>query len=300
MRTYYWLLVVFFFNGIAAAQQLQVVEDSVAIGATITLHCKVEGLGQADSLMLVWKKCDAFFKPETQLGQSPQVDIEVLDVDPAMVQLIGDTLVLKGSITHEKIKFRLFEVGTYCLMLGDSLLDKIKIIGHYPQGKEIEDIHPIEPFNDRSYTPFIYWLLVGIMLLAGIWYLRKFWLRNKAQNSHMADLPGSRSLTLERLNHVLLVLEKEGKPEWAVDEMTQALRNYMHFAFAIPAEEMTSDELISALKKSKPPIGHLAQVKEVLEKTDLYKFAKMPLGINELKAYTSACIEFVQKNPNQL
>ena len=61
---------------------------------------------------------------------------------------------------------------------------------------------------------------------------------------------------------------------------------------------MTSYELISALKNSNYQIEHLTQVKEVLEKTDLNKFAKLPLGINELKSYIATSIEFVQKNPN--
>ena len=298
MRTFNWLFAVFFFTGITEAQDLQLVEDSVAIGATITLHCKIEGVRQTDSLILVWKKCDAFYKPETQPMQPSQVDIEVLDLDPATVYLIGDTMVLNGPITLDKIKFRIFELGTFCLLLGDSVVDNIKIVGHNPQGNDIEDIHPLEPFSDRAYTSLIYWLLVVIILLTGIWYFRKFWLRNNIKNSHEPDLPGTRAMTIKRINQLLRVLEKEEKPEWVVDEMTQTLRNYIHFAFHIPAEEMTSYELISALKNSNYQIEHLTQVKEVLEKTDLNKFAKLPLGINELKSYIATSIEFVQKNPN--
>ena len=145
----------------------------------------------------------------------------------------------------------------------------IKIVGHNPQGNDIEDIHPLEPFSDRAYTSLIYWLLVVIILLTGIWYFRKFWLRNNIKNSHEPDLPGTRAMTIKRLNQLLRVLEKEEKPE-----------------------------LISALKNSNYQIEHLTQVKEVLEKTDLNKFAKLPLGINELKSYIATSIEFVQKNPN--
>lgn len=300
MRTINCLFAIFFFTGIAEAQELKLMEDSVAIGATITLQWKTSEVKQADSLLLVWKKCDDPNKPVLQAGPIAQVDIEVLDVDPAKVKVIGDTIVLKEPSTYEEIKFRLFDVGKFCLWLGDSLVESITIVGPHPSSSDLEDIHPIEPFQNRSYSSIVYWLFLGLILVAGLWYFRKYWFQKKEKKVQKIDLPGARELALNRLKQVMFVLEKEGKKEWAVDEMTQTLRNYIHFAYAIQAEEMTSDELISALNKSNHPIVYLAQVKEVFQKTDLYKFAKMPLEIEELKSFVGVCIEFVQKNPTVL
>jgi hypothetical protein len=298
MRAYYCIFLLFLFHVAVEAQKLSFLSDTLAIGAITTLQWKSDTTLNSESIRLVWKRCDL---NTSAAGSMPTVpDIEAIDADPSMAKYENDTLVLNNLALAGEIKFRFFDKGIFCLYQGDKIAGRIQIEGPDPTNGDIEDIQPLETFQAEPQYQYLYGLLAFIMLFSGIWYFKKHWKKSKAKTSIDRDLPSAREEALERLNHVLSSLETEERLEWAVDEVTQTLRTYIHHGYGIQAAEMTSHELIRAFQKTKPQAFHGSALKEIFEKTDLFKFAKAPLDATEIKILTMASIEFVQRNPTAL
>lgn len=99
--------------------------------------------------------------------------------------------------------------------------------------------------------------------------------------------------------------EIKGDNSWRADgntkeyytKLTDTLREYMHERFGFNATEMTTSEIIQALRNV-DNLGNLNEVKEILEVADLVKFAKMHPSMNENDRNMANAIEYVNVTKN--
>jgi hypothetical protein len=142
-------------------------------------------------------------------------------------------------------------------------------------------IKPIKPPLKAPYTisEFLPWILPGLgLILIGLliyYYLMKrrsaesmFKLRSKPRlPAHVIALNGLEELRMKKL-------WQEGKVKEYYSIMTDIVRAYMEERFGINAIEMTTDEIMSGLKKTAIEKDLQARLGQTLVLADLVKFAK--------------------------
>ena len=92
-------------------------------------------------------------------------------------------------------------------------------------------------------------------------------------------------------------LSAEGNEKEYYTLLTDVLREYMHDRFGIDAQEMTTSEIIDEMLKIKDK-DSIKELKEILEVSDLVKFAKMKPGERENRLNMANAIEFVNETKN--
>lgn len=92
-------------------------------------------------------------------------------------------------------------------------------------------------------------------------------------------------------------LSAEGNEKEYYTLLTDVLREYMHGRFGIDAQEMTTSEIIDEMLKIKDKES-IKELKEILEVSDLVKFAKMKPGERENRLNMANAIEFVNETKN--
>ena len=142
------------------------------------------------------------------------------------------------------------------------------------------DIKPIA--KQKADYSWIWKLLLGVMLLAGIgalvyWYVKKY--QKKKIVAEVYKTP------IEKATSLLNNLEKKelwqkGEVKSYYSELTDIARNYIEEAIEIPAMESTTAELIAGLRlaSQKKKMGltpdTIENLEQVLKQADLVKFAK--------------------------
>lgn len=138
-----------------------------------------------------------------------------------------------------------------------------------------------EPFVFDDFMPYLIWVILGLLLIAGlIYYLKTRKKKEITEEEVIAALPPFEEAIerLQKLDEKLLWQNNQVKQYYS--ELTEIIRAYIEKELKIPALESTTDELIETLKDfndaktietSKEIIKKL---KELLSEADLVKFAK--------------------------
>lgn len=154
--------------------------------------------------------------------------------------------------------------------------------------KDIRDIKPVltAPYTLRDFLPYLLLLVALGLLVALIW----FYIRNRKRNKPLISLPSKPQkpphvIALEMLED----LRKEqvwqkGQVKEYYTRLTDILREYFEKRFGVNAAEMTSEEILSAMKDYLSEYSSMGDLRKVLTLADLAKFAKgQPIGAeNEL------------------
>jgi LPXTG-motif cell wall-anchored protein len=152
-----------------------------------------------------------------------------------------------------------------------------------------------------SFSELIPWILTGIgiiiLILLGFYYLRK---RKKAEpifqlKPRIKLQPHEIAfMELEKLR--IKKLWQNGKIKEYHSELTEILRKYIEGRFSIMALEMTSEEIMEALKLN-TQLTHpgSTELKRILEMADLVKFAKAQPLPAEHEACLADSINFINE-----
>lgn len=148
-------------------------------------------------------------------------------------------------------------------------------------GREISDMARIrdirrEPESWMDYWPWMAGIL--ILCLCFIWWLRKS--RNKPAPVIQAPHPTSLPLSpADQALQKLAVLKQ--KQLWKHDqtkehyaELSLILREYLELQYRIAALESTTAEILQMLSQTSFPTSHVPELKNLLQKTDLVKYAQ--------------------------
>lgn len=167
----------------------------------------------------------------------------------------------------------------------------------------LETINPMESIVSPNtkwydYIPnWLLWVLLALVIIAAGVMAVVFVMSRKKQAEIIRqapippyDLAMSRLHTLRSRN-----LAESGHEKEYYTELVDILRQYLDGRFDINAMEMTSTQIVRALRSN--PLTRMSadQIKAVLAIADFVKFAKVrPLPDDNVKAYTRA-IDFVEQ-----
>ena len=202
-----------------------------------------------------------------------------------------------GYITFPRIPFRTGSGKDTTQVFSDSVLLKYASIP-VDTTKAFKDIKGImaAPLTVGEMTPWI----LGVMILGAIAIIiYTIYLRRKSKKPLIIfkpkpELP-AHILALEALKHL-----KEEAP-WKLGRfkeyytgLTDILRNYFERRYGVMAQEMTSDEILEALK-SLTNDGLLNKLKNLFATADLVKFAKGIPEPYENEVNLDIAYDFVEK-----
>lgn len=165
--------------------------------------------------------------------------------------------------------------------------------------QDIHDIKPVEkvPFNLLDWLPDYWWLWLLVLLLlgAGIWAYRKYYKKGinplKAVKKRLPPYEEA-MINLQRLKEAQLW--QQGQEKEYFTGLTDILRVYIDRRFHINAVEMTSSQIIDTLKKNEETKAVNEQLEMILEIADIVKFANArPLADDNEVAFQRA-INFVE------
>lgn len=139
--------------------------------------------------------------------------------------------------------------------------------------KDIKNIKDI-PFSIWEYVPYI----VGVLFLSGLVYLVFYIIKkrkSRTETKHELKIPPHiwAFEELKRLDSEKLW--QQGRVKDYHIRLTDILRTYIEHRMNIPALEMVSSEIIQAISaKNDTPIDLVQKIKNLLDISDLVKFAK--------------------------
>lgn len=162
------------------------------------------------------------------------------------------------------------------------------------------DIKPQKtlPFKLGEITGYIAWSIVGILLLLALLYAAKRILAHYGKSFGTMFKPApplppheEAFAALERLR--VLNLCADGKHKLYYSTLTDILRTYIVRRFDVGAMEMTSDEIIEAMRGVELQQKQSMDLAMILREADLVKFAKAMPESSEAEAAMRAAWEFI-------
>ncbi|MBQ4034629.1 MAG: hypothetical protein II623_04135 [Paludibacteraceae bacterium] len=211
-----------------------------------------------------------------------------------IVSVSGDTIADGSTISiNDNIVITVFEPGDYVIppfvcreqnkeyKTSELKLKVSDVPDVFVEGKLPADIKEINtpPYSTTLWVVLI--VSVVLMVLMGIWTYY-YWRKHRedpepyVKNSAVADSAQPEKTALELIRN--LAAEKcwqtAGNEKTYFTLLTDVLRQYFYRRYSIMALEMTSSELIDALKKTNMPIKLREEVREICFTGDMTKFAK--------------------------
>jgi len=139
-------------------------------------------------------------------------------------------------------------------------------------------------------------LLAGLLIAAGvIAYLRYRKGKSLLPRREKPQRP-AHELALEQLDALVRSgLLERGEVKQFYSELSEIVRRYIEGRFYVPALEMTTNQLLATLEEA--TLGHeeRKQLQELLELSDLVKFAKYLPGAEEHERAVQIAYDFVQR-----
>lgn len=290
---------------VAAAQQRPVVTarvepDSIGIGDRFDLVIEVDkDLVQVVEFPL--------FSPEEEGG------IELFESLPV------DTLAREGRRLKLRKRYRMaaFDEGRYdlgaaqVLYVDKNIVDTLAAeepllleVGTFRIDSTSQSIYDLKaqktlPFRFAEIRTYVLWGVVALALLAGLLYALVRFLGNRGKGfglfrsepplpPHVAAIKA-----LEALNHRKLWQNNRHKQYYS--ELTDILRTYIAARWEVGAMEMTSDEIVAAMRSIELPDKARRDLATVLRDADLAKFAKAMPEAEQNESDYLKCYYFVEE-----
>jgi len=164
----------------------------------------------------------------------------------------------------------------------------------------IRDIRPIIPVS-RSLWEIMVWVLLGAALVI-VAYLLYHWLSKRQTGGeipstakkqenvppHIAAISGLETLRRKQL-------WRDGKFKQHHIELTGILRTYISKRFGIAAQEMTTGEILQALQSLSGDEDAIGLLSDILQESDMVKFAKYNPEMDRHEAAIEQALAFVSQ-----
>ena len=166
----------------------------------------------------------------------------------------------------------------------------------------IFDIKPQKTlrFKMGEITGYILWSIIALIIIALLLYVAKRVLEYYGKNfgdlfKPVPPLPPHEQAfkDLEQLREERLW--QEGKHKEYYSALTDILRTYIDGHFGVGAMEMTSDEIVDAMRSVELPQKAAMDLTQILRDADLVKFAKAVPEAEENEAAFHAAWDFVEQ-----
>lgn len=316
MRKYFAPLALLFFISTlwTTAQMVEtratmgISKDTMLIGDTVTLYIDIEK--DMVQNIAIPDFTDGMLTDKIEIIEGPTIDTisednravhlrlsyvitafdaggYIMDSFPLMIGNAEpfDTLYARGS--------GLLAVGTFEIDTTKDAIADIKpiIATPYSWDEFVEDLKA----NWLLFS--IIAILVAAIVIGVLWYLK----RKRARLEALKALPPHvRALSsLENIRNQRLW--QDGKVKEYYSEITDVLRTYMEERFGVYAMEMTSSEILAALKAMHTEAKLMSAMSSLFEISDLVKFAKVtPEGDECETAYFDAYYYIEQTKPVEI
>ena len=164
---------------------------------------------------------------------------------------------------------------------------------------DIRDIKPpLEP--PRDYRQLILWTIIGIAIVALVFTAFYYVKRRREGKSFIPKRSKpprpAHEIALEALDRLSKRdLLKDGKIKQYYVELSDIIRNYIEARYYIIAPEMTTNQLLDKMLREQINADHLHLLREILDNSDIVKFAKYIPSERENQETTELAFEFVNK-----
>lgn len=259
--------------------------------AQVTISASIDS-----SSMMMGQQTVVHFRvsqPQNLAVQLPVLS-DILAPGVYIVSVSGDTIADGSTISiNDNIVITVFEPGDYVIPAfvcreqdkeykTNELSLKVRDVPDvFVEGKLPSDIKDI---NTPPYSPTLWIvLIIAAILMVLIGVLTFFyWRKHKedpepyVRNNAVADSaqPELTALELIRKLGSEKIWKNAGDEKKYFTELTDVLRQYFYRRYSIMALEMTSSEMIAALKKTDMPVKIREEVREICFTGDMTKFAK--------------------------
>ncbi|MFC1632318.1 hypothetical protein ACFL2I_07165, partial [Candidatus Omnitrophota bacterium] len=142
---------------------------------------------------------------------------------------------------------------------------------------QVSDLRDIKPPVYFATSYLLLYVLAGLVVLAGIIYLIKYWQKRRRHKPRPEPPPRpADEIALEALAQLKVSgLAAEGKIKEYYFQLSDIVRRYIENRFSIRAPEMTTEEFLFSLKEAASlSAGHKSLLKGFLDLCDIVKFAK--------------------------
>lgn len=162
---------------------------------------------------------------------------------------------------------------------------------------EQADIRDIKGLEHFSYSP-VFYIIPALLLVVLAWLAYRLY-KKRAGRVKVGTFapPPPDKIALRELELLL----KDGKYEGLGEKrfnfrLSEIFRNYLEGRYSFPASDMTTEEIISLLKKEKSISSALSEeIINILSETDKVKFAKFRPGKNFAAGLVQRAIKFVNE-----
>jgi len=250
--------------------------DLVLIGDQITLTIEAE---YAPDLNLVWPAIN-----EKQFGKLEVIEFQNIDT----VSQTSELMKLKQQIILTSFDEGNFQIPPFNFqysnpknnrknavrtpqMMATVQLPDIDEAGEIKTNRDILEV----PITFKEMLPyFLAAILLGILLFA----FRFWWKRRKQEEEIIYKAPPrpAHEVAFEKLKALKKTKSwQQNDVKIYYTELTDIVREYIEGRFDIQAQELTSDEIMTAFKQSKDlETQHFNNLNELFQIADLVKFAK--------------------------
>ena len=184
----------------------------------------------------------------------------------------------------------------------DTMLLKVSTFQIDSTSHTIFDIKPQKTlrFKMGEITGYILWSVIALIIIALLLYVAKRVLAHYGKSFGDLFKPVPPLPPHEQAFKALEQLRKErlwqdGKHKEYYSALTDILRTYIDGHFGVGAMEMTSDEIIEAMRSVELPQKSAMDLTQILRDADLVKFAKAVPEAEENEAAMSAAWDFVEQ-----
>ena len=164
------------------------------------------------------------------------------------------------------------------------------------QNSEIKDIK--EPLDaEYEFKDFLIWIILLLTIILIVYLLKKYVFnkKEKVEKKIIKEIVPAHITALKELNNIeKKKLWQSGKVKQYYSGISEILRKYMEHRFKFIALELTTDEILSNIENTISREEHV-ELKQVLQRADLAKFAKSKPNEEENKQSMELAKRFVDK-----
>ena len=274
--------------------------DSIGIGDRFTYSIEVE----KDLVQSL------FFPDFRQMPQERYELIEDMPVDT--LERDGRRLKLRKSYVLAAFQEGMMQVVPQVMYADKNIVDTLSgpdtltlMVSTFQIDSTSHTIFDIKPqktlrFKMGEITGYLMWGVIAVIIILLLLYIAKRVLEHYGKSfgdlfkpapplpPHEQAFKSLEQLRAERL-------WQEGKHKEYYSALTDILRTYIDGHFGVGAMEMTSDEIIEAMRTVELPQKSAMDLTQILREADLVKFAKAMPEAEENEAAFAAAWDFVEQ-----
>ncbi len=274
-------------SGILFAQEVKVnaVLDSskIRIGEQVKLDLYVTYNGNQKNLKIEWPKIGDTLTGKVEVISTSAIDTTIPDKnEPSIIQNHQQIFISaydSGYFAIPGFKFMLNN-DTNNVLFTETLMLEVHTVPTDTSAKKIKDIKTVlkEPFNWKWYVNYIYWGVGLLLFILAIILITRYFTKRSLEKviepskpkipAHITALAALEKIKQEQV-------WKEGRAKEYYSTISETIRLYIEERYNVFALESTTDEIMTAFRTQVVDTESKNKLQQLLQLSDLVKFAKL-------------------------